>query len=137
MIQTASGDIFVGTGVGFESHKYNVLTDMGYVTGLMGQGIFKSSDGENFTLLSSTKPETNNNLSGWAFVNSLAAHNNRLYAATNGGLRYSEDGGATWSFVSDNQGNELAINATDVNVGSDGTVVASVGNKFYVSQMDL
>jgi hypothetical protein len=134
MAQTSSGDIFVGTGDGFESQKYNVLADMGYVTGLMGQGIFKSTDGENFTLLESTKPETNNNLSGWAFVNSLAAYNNRLYAATNGGLRYSEDGGTSWSFVSDNQGNNLTANATDVNVGSDGTVVASVENKFYVSR---
>jgi len=134
MVQTSTGDIFVGTGDGFESQKYNGLADMGFVTGLMGQGIYKSTDGENFTLIESTKPEANNNLSGWAFVNAMAIHSNRLYAATNGGLRYSEDGGTSWNFVSDADGNQLSGNATDVNTGNDGTVIASVDNKFYISR---
>lgn len=134
MIQLQNGDIYVGTGDGFGTQRYTIFGDLGYVTGLMGQGIFKSSDGVNFTLIESTKPEANNNLSPWAFVNKMAAHNDKIYAATNGGLRYSENGGNSWSFVQDTDGNLLDKNATDVNVGSDGTVIASVDNKCYISK---
>ncbi|MBS4056830.1 MAG: T9SS type A sorting domain-containing protein [Bacteroidales bacterium] len=135
MVQLPNGDIFVGTGDGFEAQKYSVFGDLAYTTGLMGEGIFTSTDGENFTVIPGTQPAANDNLSPWAFINELAVdmQSSRIYAATNGGLRYSDDSGASWSFAKDDAGADLTDNASCVKVGSDGTVVASVANKCYVS----
>jgi hypothetical protein len=135
MVQAPNGDIYVGTGDGFGSHRYTGLNDMGYTTGFMGSGIWKSTNGTNFTQLAATAPQLNNNSAEWAFINELAVNSSgHVFAATNAGLRYSTDGGNTWQLAKDNAGNELSQNASDVHVGSDGTIIAAVDEKLYVSK---
>ena len=51
MIQTPDGTIYAGTSESFAAQTMSGLEDMGYSGGFMGQGIFKSTDGENFSLL--------------------------------------------------------------------------------------
>ena len=133
--QLPNGNLFVGTGELFDAQETTGLGQMGYTTGFMGQGIFKSTDGDNFKLLESTAPQFNDINSDWAFVNELAADQSsgRLYAATNTGLKYSNDEGVSWSTAKDVDGNELTSNASDVQVSSDGFVIASIDNMCYVS----
>lgn len=135
MIQAPNGDIYVGTGDGFGSHLFTGLNDMAYTSGFMGTGIWKSTNGTSFTQLATTVPQLNNNNAAWAFINELAANSSgHIFAATNAGLRYSTDAGNTWQIAKDNAGNDLIQNAGDVHVGTDGTIIASVDNKLYVSK---
>jgi len=126
--QAPNGDIYVGTGESFASERFNLFR------GFIGQGIYKSTDGTVFTKLASTNPGTFNNPDvEWAYVNKVAAgDNNRVFAATNSGLKASTDGGQSWSTAK--AGGVLLTEAsTEVEVASDGTVIASVGNKVYIS----
>lgn len=132
MVQDANGDIFIGTGDGFGAQLFNVLNDMGYTTGFVGTGLWKLSGENNFTQL--VAPTTNSNTTEWAFINELALSSGHIFAATNSGLKYSTDGGASWKTAKDVDNNELIANATDVQVGSDGTLAASVGNRAYISK---
>lgn len=126
--QSPNGDIYVGTGETFASERFNIYS------GFIGQGIYKSTDGATFTKLSSTDPGTFNDPDAeWAFVNKLAAgDDNKIYAATNKGLKVSTDGGQTWT-IAKSEGVNLSDISTEVTVASDGTVAASVGNKVYFS----
>ncbi|MBU1370001.1 MAG: T9SS type A sorting domain-containing protein [Bacteroidetes bacterium] len=135
MVQAPNGDIYVGTGDGFNAQDYNGLSDFEYTTGLIGQGVFKSTDGENFEQLPATIPAINDNTAAWAFVNELAINGaGDVFAATNAGLMFTTDGGLTWNVASDEEANELSMNATDVKIGSDGTIIAAVANKCYISK---
>jgi len=128
LTQSADGTIYAGTGESF------ITTGGKGNGGLLGRGIYKSTDGNDFSLIASTLPVTNDTLADWAYVNRLVAGpNNRIWAATNTGLRYSDNGGTSWTYASDGTGN-LSLNAMDVKVGSNGIVVACVGAKCYVSE---
>ena len=135
--QNGNGDIFVGTGDGFIMKDSTVLNSWGYTTGFIGQGIFKSTDGENFSLLQATKPTISgdDNIE-WGFINELAAHpsNGALFAATNTGLKFSGDGGNTWQVAKTSDGTELAMSSKDVKMADNGLVVAEVNNLCYVSE---
>ena len=135
MVQAPNGDIYAGTGESFNAEAYSGLGQMGYSSGFMGTGIYKSTDGENFKLLESTKPDFNNMESDWVFVNELASdpNNNRIYAATNNGLKFTIDGGKTWNTAKDNEGNELTGFVWDVKIGPNSLAVACVDNLAYVS----
>ena len=133
--QDANGTIYAGTGESFATETMSGLGEIGFSGGFMGQGIFKSTDGDNFTLIASTQPQFNDDTSPWAFVNEIAVDNNsgRLFAATNTGLMYSDDSGNSWLVATDTAGTELAMNAMDVQVASDGALVACVDNMCYIS----
>lgn len=126
--QAPNGDIYVGTGENFSSERLNMFS------GFIGQGVYKSTDGITFTKLSSTSLTSGlNPQDNWAFVNKIAAGNNNVVvAATNSGLRYSADGGQTWS-VAKSGGQELSGTSTEVKMGPDGSIAASVDNLLYVS----
>ncbi|MCU0370254.1 MAG: T9SS type A sorting domain-containing protein, partial [Bacteroidales bacterium] len=135
--QAGNGDIFVGTGEGFQVQDYTVLDNWGYATGFMGQGVFKSTDGLNFSLLASTKPALNGNDElEWGYVNEISAHpaNGDLYAATNTGLKFSGDGGNSWQVAKTSDGAELSLESKDVKMAANGMVVAEVNNLCYVSE---
>jgi len=136
MIQIPNGTIYAGTGESFAAQTMSNLGNMGYSGGFMGQGVFKSTDGENFSLLPATEPSFNNDNGDWAYVNELAYDNTkgRLYAATNTGLKYSDDNGASWSNATHTAGTVLNMNAYDVQVNSAGVVIACVDNMCYLSQ---
>lgn len=133
--QDKDGNIYVGTGEGLIYPH----ADNNGGSGFIGKGIFKSTNGTNFTLLTSTIPTIiNNNDVEWACVNKLACDpvSGRIYAATNNGLRMSDDGGIMWTNpVKYPSTSSYTENATDVDVASDRTVVASVGNKCFISPL--
>lgn len=139
LTQDGNGIIYAGTGEGFTVKDYTVYNEWGYTGGLMGQGIFKSSaDGLTFNLLDSTAPVVNgNNELEWGFINELAANpagGMALYAATNTGLKFSEDGGTNWQTAKTSGGTALALNSRDVKMAANGLVVAEVDNLCYVSE---
>lgn len=135
MKQDVNGNIYVGTGESFAAEKFSALQEMGYNGGFMGEGIYKSTDGNSFSLIPSTAPQFNEENSDWAFINELGVDMNsgRVFAATNSGLKYSDDGGTTWATAQDTSGSELSTNSFDVQVASDGSVVACVDNQCYIS----
>ncbi len=126
--QSPNGDIYVGTGETFSSERQNLFS------GFLGQGVYKSTDGNAFAKLSSTALGTNNNpTDNWAFVNKIAAGaNNVVVAATNSGLRFSNDGGQNWVLA---KAGELTLSGTskEVKIGPDGAIAASVDNQLYIS----
>ncbi len=132
--QASNGDIYVGTGDGlldFSGEHGNASA---------GNGIWKSTDsGSSWTHLSATMPSTDtiyaDITSPWSAINKLSSHPtdaNKIFAATQGGLFITTDGGTTWNNVlTDANANERA---TDVKINSDGTaVIASVNNEAYLS----
>jgi hypothetical protein len=136
--QAANGDIYFGTG---EGNGLYYLLGSGSA-GILGGGVWKSSDnGQTFTHLASTNPNTANSASAdWAAVSKMAADPidpNRIYAATDKGLRMTIDGGATWTnpvTVSMSVTTPVTSIATDVEVAADGAyVLASIGAKLYKS----
>lgn len=112
MVQDENGHIYVGTGDGRTSYEHNGLSQLNYETSFRGTGVYKSEDGEHFVQLEATVPTENN--TGWQFVNELSILGSDLYAATNGGLMISHDGGTSWTVVSDKDGNPLNQNVRSI-----------------------
>jgi len=90
-VQTLNGDMYLGTG--------STLGES-----FPGSGLYKSTDrGLSWNVLTETVPNdliSNSSNQAWTFINDLAAdptNPNTIYAATNTGLFYSTDGGATWT----------------------------------------
>jgi hypothetical protein len=132
--QSADGTIYVGTGEGLGVGTGSAAGS----TSFIGKGMYKSTDGVNFALISSTIPTVDNSPSTpWTFINRIACDPTnplRIYAATNNGLRSTDDGGATWIWpVKLSNGNDNKQFATDVDVATDGTVVTAVAGKCYIS----
>lgn len=119
LYQSANGDIYFGTG-----EYYYVPNN----TGIQGGGIWKSTDnGATWNHLSSTNDDA------FKFVTKLAGYGSKLYAATNKGLRVSNDGGVSWINPIPSSDPNFEMPATDVEVSSDGSVVvASVNDMAYV-----
>ena len=138
LAQAANGDIYAGTGEG----DFYFYTGSGSA-GILGAGIYKSTDGGNtFSRIASTIPTSLNNSSGSAATAFCSVHElgtdpvnaNRIYAATKYGLRSSENGGLTWAHpIRQNNGSANTNTAMDVDVASDGTVIANINNKLYRS----
>lgn len=117
------GITYVATGDGRNSFAVNPLSDYGYETGFVGTGIWKFN-GTTATQIPSTDPKTNE---GWEFVNELAVSGtsmNRIFAATNGGLRYSTDNGETWTTF-------IEGDASSVKMSNFGVGLASVNDSVY------
>jgi len=131
-----SGYIYAGTGEGLGNGPMG-MTDGN--TAFLGKGIYISKDGNTFSLLASTIPTVSNSLNTeFATVNELAVDENHwIYAATNKGLRLSKDTGATWSnpvlYPTNTTYSAMSTDVSIVNVGGNKTVVASVGNKCFIS----
>jgi len=135
MIQSDDGTIYVGTGEGFDANKYTALGEMGYNTGFIGTGIYKSGNDDNFSLVSGTEPAANSDIVDWAYVNEIAlGSDGKLWAATNTGLKVKTGNGWVTATYTDTTGTvvELSGQAFDVKAG-DGVVVAAVEGKGYVS----
>jgi len=127
--QATNGDIYVGTGEGM---YYFLGTGAG---GFVGDGIYKSTDnGATFTACPGTSLATaNSSTADWAAVNKITCDPNdanRVYAATNNGLRVSTDGGNTWS-VAPNIA--VTANISDVDINGQGVILACVNGKPWKS----
>lgn len=132
LAQAANGDIYAGTGEYFVSSQ----EDIARFNGFIGRGIYHSTDGDNFEVIPTTVPDQmEGTASPWAYVTRIAVDPNsgRIYAATQGGLVYSNDGFATVAFAMTGEGELLDTIATDVDVASDGMVAAVVATHCYIS----
>jgi len=111
LAQSKSGVFYAGTGQVYKNSYDN------------GNGLYRSTDGMNFTLVPGTAFNPH-----WLGIAQLASdpRNERMYVATIGGIYYSDDG-TTWTTA-------LPGYANDVNVGSDGTVLAVVDDSVYVAK---
>lgn len=107
MAYGADGALYVGTGE--------------YLFGYLGGGLFRSTDnGASFSRITSTVPAANDTTDDFAYINAIACHPteaNKIYLATNKGLKISKDGGATWMDVF----GARKFPASDIKIGSDGT----------------
>tara|TARA_R110002050_G_scaffold265186_1_gene406178 strand:+ start:4419 stop:7610 length:3192 start_codon:yes stop_codon:yes gene_type:complete len=122
----ANGDIYAGTGE--DMYYFASGTRSG---GILGDGIFKSTDGgQTFTQLPSTDPASNPG-SGWGAVGKMEADPtdpNRIYAATADGLKISDDAGASWADAINASGEAL-----DLTINSVGAVWVKQGQSIYYS----
>ncbi len=116
MAQLSDGSILYGTGEGgFTSGNGNEST-----AGFDGTGIYKSTDGETFSLL----PTTTN----FGYVSMLTTHptQNLIFAGAASGLKYSDDGGTTWN-------NIRGGNCRDIQFNSNGTILVTLNTTVYRS----
>jgi len=94
MVQSSDGTIYAGTGEGFTAQDFSEFG------GVVGNGLYMSTDGDNFELVPGTKPliTQDNDTVDWAYINEIAIDNNtnRIYAATNIGVKYLDQGGENW-----------------------------------------
>lgn len=134
MAQDADGVIYVGTGDCGAAATYNGLEQQSYDNSFVGSGIYKIVNDE-MTQISSTAPANQNNVGEWSFVNDLAVIGNKLIAATEGGLKYSTDKGATWAYAKDAEGAELTGNAMQVKAMGN-KLLAAVDGKVYIGEAD-
>ncbi|MDR1792128.1 MAG: T9SS type A sorting domain-containing protein [Bacteroidales bacterium] len=134
IVQSPDGTLYVGTGQG---DRFNVtspgdLSPFGspYKEGLAGDGIYKTTDGgKSYVKVSGYN-------SAWTTINRLAFDKttNKLYAATNAGLKVSADGGATFS-----NAYSSTLSAIDISISNDGVIIFSqldptTGNAVYFSK---
>jgi photosystem II stability/assembly factor-like uncharacterized protein len=122
--QTSDGAIFIGTG----ETDFVFLEGTNTGSGFIGTGIWKSTDaGSTWVKLASANPNVHPR---WQNVNSLATNKEgtRIYAATSGGLLYSDDGGTTWINC-----NVSTSTVLEVKVGSSGVVLASTPSRVWIS----
>ena len=128
MVQAPNGVIYVGTGDGKGANKFNGMNELGYDNSFVGTGIYKIEN-DVVTLIESTSPTALNEVEDWSFINELALQGNTLIAATGAGLRYTNDGGATWQYAKKDDGTDMTMNIDEVKVGSDGTIVVAAKEK--------
>jgi hypothetical protein len=128
MVQAPNGTIYAGTGENFCVPTFSGLKDYNYTTSFIGNGLWFSEDGVTFHPMPGTQPPIYNITSDWAFVNKLAVdpRNGRLFAATNTGLMYHDEGGSGWNTA-------MAGYVKEVVVGSDGTILAAIDDSCYIA----
>ena len=115
MAQTNNGILYAGTG---ENFAQNAGGAEGSV--FPGSGIYKCTDGVNFELL--------NNTTSFGYIAALAEHpsQNIIFAATQAGLRYSNDDGASWQLA-------RAGGCKDVKINKNGVLMCYVGSALFRS----
>ena len=129
MAQDVEGTIYVGTGdCGSKTAEYNGLSQQSYDNSFVGTGVY-TIKGDAVNQLAATAPSLSE-VGDWSFVNDIAIVNGKdILAATNSGLMYSTDKGASWT-------NLLEGVAMEVKTASDGTIVASVDGQIFIGTPD-
>lgn len=117
--QTSDGTIFYGTGEGSLNGMWQ--SDGEEYSSIVGEGIFKSTDGVNFTQIPTSKQ--------FSAVSSLAVNpvDNVIYAGTDKGVYYSEDAGTTWKAAFS------PGNCREIRIASNGRLLAYIGNLLYAT----
>jgi hypothetical protein len=133
MVQDKDGNIYAGTGDAFCSDNVQYVQDNLYYSSIVGTGVYKSTDQNNFTVLPATQPQItqNNDTVDWAYVFDMEydAVNDRVYTATNTGLFFTNDKGNTWQKVTRYETDSITFN---VNLQMDSTQVV---NSWYIDEV--
>jgi len=129
--QDDNGDIYVGTG----ELAFLLIGNSNSGTessGFLGDGIWKTTDGgQSFTqVLDAT---VDNTFSSYYGIYRLAISGGTIYAATDKGLIYSSDQGATWNDCSSSDGSIMLPTITKDVKSNGNLVVAAVGAVVYRS----
>jgi hypothetical protein len=122
--QTPDGDIYFGTG--------EELWGLG-LAGFRGGGVWrKDKDSTEFRRLNKTNPAVGG--TSWNNTPFLAASSkrDRVYVGNEAGLYVSDDNGANWVRAA----GTVSGQCTEVKADSDGTVMALIGKKIYISTND-
>lgn len=114
--QADDGTIYVGTGVLYP-----------------GSGIYKSTDGETFTLLPATDPTTGNTAFAEVYDIKINHTTGTLFASTLTGVFYSDDEGGSWNLARSSDDMPLEGYSSDMNVGSNGITATSLDGLCYIS----
>ena len=132
--QASDGTIYFGTGSSFDGPS-------GFGgSGFLGRGLFKLQPGSStITKIPSASPPDGNNSAGaeWVEINSVKVDQTtgRIYVAQKQGLRYSDDGGATWVnpvyLVFPNIQN--TGEGQDIEIADDGTILVSINGTIFRS----
>ncbi|MDR2084519.1 MAG: T9SS type A sorting domain-containing protein [Bacteroidales bacterium] len=127
MHQSTDGTLYIGTGESFYSEDFNLLP------GFKGRGIYKSSNGVDFTVIASTVP-TENAVYGedWFYINKITTINNRLFVGTNTGLNVSDLQGSSWTIAKTSDGQELTGECNEL-VSMNNAIAAFVDGLAYIS----
>ncbi len=133
--QDEDGNIYVGTGEGFanvwnQTSRFNAKEAF---SATIGNGVYKQNVGTtDFVHLAQTSvggyrldPTV-----AWAYVNKIAGIGSNVYAATNTGIYYSEDGGETWDL------SKVTKLSQEIEIGVDGTIYFTEG-ELSATALDL
>lgn len=116
MVQDPEGNIYAGTGDGFCTNDEQYTQNNIFYSGIVGTGIYKSIDSDNFELLQETAPQITgeNDTVDFAYIYDLAYDetNGRLYSATNTGLFFSDDKGESWAKVTRYESDSITYGVT-------------------------
>ncbi len=99
----------------------------------IGQGLFKSDNGEDFTLLSATEPDFKNSDAPWSYTQKIVVDDGTLYVATNDGLMVSTDDGSSWTEASTPE-EDIDGFSCDVEVSEEGVIYTFVDGEAYHSE---
>ena len=122
-----NGTMYVGTGESYCSEDFNLLP------GFAGRGIFKSTNGVDFSVIPSTIPTENGTTADeWFYVNKITSANNKLFVGTNQSLRVSDMQGGSWTVAETKTGAKLLGECTEL-IAQNGSVVAFIDGLAYVS----
>ena len=131
IVQDDNGDIYLGTGELDFLLIPNSFTGRGN-SGFLGDGIWKSTDGgSSFTQVLSIA--TDNSTSQYYGIYRLAIDGSTIYAATDNGLIYSEDGGQNWNACARGDGGFMPAGTTKDVKAQDGVVFTNIGGFVYRS----
>ena len=97
-----------------------------------GQGIYKSTNGVDFTRIGSTTPAVDDT-DAWSYISDIEIKGSKIFAATNTGLMISPDGGDSWNQASTEEGTIDGF-CHDVAVTNDDVVFTSVEGTSYRSE---
>jgi len=99
-------------------------------SGFLGNGIWKTTDGgQSFSQVLAATVE--NTFSSYYGIYRLAVSGSTVYAATDKGLIYSNDGGASWNDCSSSDGSIMLPTITKDVKANGNLVVAAVGSVVY------
>lgn len=100
----------------------------------IGQGLYKSENGQDFTLLSATEPNFKNADAPWSYTQKVVIQNGgTLYVATNDGLMVSTDNGSSWEKAATPE-EEISGFTCDVEVSGNGIIYTFVDGEAYHSE---
>ncbi|MGM0566323.1 MAG: T9SS type A sorting domain-containing protein [Bacteroidota bacterium] len=99
----------------------------------IGQGLYKSENGEDFTLLPATEPNHKDSEAPWSYTQKVVIDEGTVYAATNDGLMVSTDNGSSWEKAATSD-EELSGFTCDVEISGNGIIYTFIDGEAYHSE---